>query len=745
MGHVSHGLLRDGAVEKRLYQLNIASTASRRSCLVVLPTGLGKTAVALLVAANRLSGCRGPALMLAPTKPLIRQHAKFFEDKSHLETEVLTGETVPDEREGIWSQGGETVFFATPQVVENDAMADRCRLRDMKLVVFDEAHRASGEYPYTWLASKYLESAEDPLSLGLTASPGNGQEDVERICKNLHLEKVEVRSDRSPDVSPYVQRREVDWVEVELPEKIAEASGQLKDLLEDRLDELDSIGVLKGADANIGRGRLLDAQRSVQKKIASQGDPPGSLFKAASLIAEGLKVRHGIDVIETQGPGPGLRYLERIAREGKSSGGSKAAERILGHSSFTEAKTALENHDGPFPKLERLKELLEREISRDSRAIVFTNYRDTAATVVDELKDQPDLKPVRFVGQSSKNGDNGLKQGEQVEVLDLFESGEYNVLVGTSVAEEGLDIPSTDLVVFYEPVASAIRTVQRKGRTGRTRKGRILVLMTKGTKDEGAYWASKRREDRMEGSIARLEESVDEIGTGKQTSLGRLEEQEEEGPAVIVDHRESRSGLSRSLDEKGLKVELSQLNVADVAIGGRVGIERKEVDDFVSSFLGGDNRLFRQASELSEEFERPLMIIEGGDLYGSRNVHPNAIRGALASLVVDFGTTVLRTDDRDETASVIASMAKREASKGTGRPALHGGKSRDSLQDQQLRMVSSVKGVGPDTAVSLLRRFGSIRRLADSSEGELLDIDGVGKRRAEKIVDVFSKSFDETC
>ncbi len=188
--------------------------------------------------------------------------------------------------------------------------------------MFDEAHRASGEYPYGWIASRYHEQADEPLSLGLTASPGNDPTDVDRIREQLGLRSLEVRSDESPDVRPYIHRREVEWVEVQLPEELEEASGRLKEIMEERLGEAGDLGYGAPKGSRATRRRLLDLQRRIQGRISSSSNPPGKLFRAASLVAEAMKVRHSVDVLETQGPGPALRYMEgrRGGRERRPQG-----------------------------------------------------------------------------------------------------------------------------------------------------------------------------------------------------------------------------------------------------------------------------------------------------------------------------------------------------------------------------------------------------------------------------------------
>ena len=138
--------------------------------------------------------------------------------------------------------------------------------------------------------------------------------------------------------------------------------------------------------------------------------------------------------------------------------------------------------DEMHPKLGALKDVVAQQLARkpDSRIIVFTNYRDTAEVVKNTLNTMRDIRAEKFVGQAKRDGQKGLSQREQVQLVTEFVSGTYNVIVATSVAEEGLDIPATDMVVFYEPIPSAIRSIQREGRTGRRRAGRVVVLVTKG-------------------------------------------------------------------------------------------------------------------------------------------------------------------------------------------------------------------------------------------------------------------------
>jgi Fanconi anemia group M protein len=152
------------------------------------------------------------------------------------------------------------------------------------------------------------------------------------------------------------------------------------------------------------------------------------------------------------------------------------------------------------PKQVMLRSIISDEIRTkpDSKLIVFTQFRDTVEAIVENLSHVQGVSAVRFVGQSTRDDEDvGLKQKEQLRILDDFRSAKFNVLVTTSIGEEGLHVPDVDHVIFYETVPSEIRTIQRRGRTGRTRLGKVTVLMAEDTVDEAYYWSSRRKEEQM--------------------------------------------------------------------------------------------------------------------------------------------------------------------------------------------------------------------------------------------------------
>ncbi|RLI89422.1 MAG: Hef nuclease [Archaeoglobales archaeon] len=736
MEYVSHPLIKEKAIERRAYQISIAATALMRNTLVILPTGLGKTAIALLVIASRLHNEGGRALVLAPTKPLVEQHAEFFRKRMKLNPEeivALSGEISPEKRVELWKDA--KLIVSTPQVVENDLIAGRISLEDVVHVTFDEAHRAVGEYSYVYIAERYFKEAKKPLILAITASPGSDAERIKEVVKNLGIEEIEIRTEADDDVKPYVFGRTIEWIKVEMPEELKAVKQKFEEALKLRFKKLEKFGI---SVEGLSKKELLALQESLQAEAAESRNQ--ELFDAVSILAEVLKIQHGIELIETQGLDALKEYLKRLIKEAKARGGSKAAKNIVGDPLFMDAVTKVIACRVEHPKLQKLKEVVKKQLKEkpESRVIVFTNFRDTAEVIVEELKEEG-IRTSRFVGQAKRFEKKGMSQKEQVEVLSKFKSGEINVLVATSVGEEGLDIPSTDLVVFYEAVPSEIRAIQRKGRTGRAREGRIVVLVTKGTRDEVYYWSSVRKEKAMYARLYELKESI----KPRQASLDDFSKpsHQEVNAVVYVDSRESNSGIAKKLNRLGLAIRVQNLEVADYVVSDRVAIERKTVSDFAESIVNKDRDVFSQLIRLKKHYPRPVLIIEGDGLYSRLN--PNALRGAIAAIAVDIGIPVIQTKNSDETAEFIALLARREQEVRKREVALHAGKTKKTLKEMQEYVVSSISDVGPIIAKNLLQHFQTIEKIATASEEELMEVPKVGRKTAERIRKLMTTPYSE--
>jgi Fanconi anemia group M protein len=211
---------------------------------------------------------------------------------------------------------------------------------------------------------------------------------------------------------------------------------------------------------------------------------------------------------------------------------------------------------------------------------------------------------------------------------------------------------------------------------------------------------------------------------------------------VLVDRREMRSAVAKELERLGTSIELKTLQVGDYVLSDRVCVERKTTDDFLSTLVDGQRDLFGQLSDLRRSFDRPILVVEGSGLYTKRRVHPNAIRGALGSIAVDFGLPIIPTESAEDTAAFLYAVAKREQEGGRHSPAMHGRKSSLTLKEQQEYLISSVSNIGPVVAKRLLRHFGSVQNVINAPPKDLMAVPGIGPKTATRIREVVGSRYD---
>ncbi|MGA2162555.1 MAG: DEAD/DEAH box helicase [Methanoregula sp.] len=741
---ISHPLIRPDSIESREYQLAIAMKALDANTMVILPTGLGKTAIALLVAASRIYNDGGRVLMLAPTKPLVEQHLRFFEKfliaKSLAGPDVspfamFTGEAPPAERTADWERA--QVIFATPQVIKNDLIAGRYTLQDVTLMIVDECHRAVGNYAYVFLARRYHDTASKPLILAMTASPGGVQEKVQEVCANLGITQIENRTENDPDVSPYVYERDIEIHQIDLPGELKQAIHAVHTLIDNRLALLASLGFTVPKREHLSMKELNSINAQIQQRIQNR-DPAG--YSAASVYAECMKLKHAVTLAESQGSEVFKGYVAKLVAEGMGAGGSKASQRLSRDPVFRALfeKTLSwtgELHPKPAIVLGLVREQLERH--PDSRIIIFATFRDTVQLLVDYLSKNGILSE-RFVGQATKDAEKGLSQKKQIAALTRFREGEFKVLVATSVGEEGLDVPSTDMVIFYEPVPSEIRSIQRKGRTGRSAAGRVVILVTKGTSDDVYRYVSQSKERRMQKSMHQM--GGHSVPPPKPVAVEQalIEEFTPQGPAIRIDDRETSSKVVEELSGLGAAIRLERLPQGDYAIGDRILVERKTSRDFVDTLINRD--LLGQAKALAEAVPRPVMVIEGGDIYTQRDMNPNALRGVLAALTIDMGITLLFTRDEQDTARMLFVIARREEGE-RGERKFHPHKSFKSVKEEQEYIVSAFPDIGMKNARLLLTHFGSVQAIANADLADLAAVKGIGEKTAQKIYEMCRRPY----
>jgi ERCC4-related helicase len=506
-GLIEHPLLRPGVIRALPFQIEAARVGLADDLLVVLPTGLGKTVVAALIVAEVLRRQDSKVLVLAPTRPLVQQHSDSFRQwLVPLRTARFTGTVRRPVREGSWDDAD--VIFATPEIVQNDLVAQRYDLKEVALVVFDEAHHAVGKYVYVPIAERYrLERPAGGHILALTASPGGRDEHIEEVVATLGVTRIEAHSREDPGVAEFVQPIDVDYLWVDLAPVAVAIRTDLQTAAHATGRKLQKMGYLRKKPIDSISVTDLIALRS---EIFARPGPMvrkfGPLFHQLVL----LHLHHAQERLETQGVAPFLQYLERVAAKEKPSRGDLAFLKLPEVAAArTVATDFLQNtKESSHPKLDALvglvRETLEAARDRPVRILVFAQYRDTIQSI-QEVLETNGWAVARFVGQATRDkSDKGMNQKEQARVLAGFRAGQFPVLVASSVAEEGLDIPDVDLVVFFESVPSEIRAIQRRGRTGRSSVGRVTVMLTRETRDVRYQAAEVRRERAMRRIVRRL-------------------------------------------------------------------------------------------------------------------------------------------------------------------------------------------------------------------------------------------------
>ncbi len=353
---LTHPLIKENVAERRLYQETIIASASRKNSLVVLPTGIGKTMIAIGVAAMRLQAfADSRVLILAPTKPLVEQHKKSFENVLIAGGfQVITGESAPELRKTLWASA--PVIFATPQVVQNDIITGAFDLNDFSLIVFDEAHRTTGDYAYTFIARKYAERAKNPLILGLTASPGGNAEKIGSICGNLFIENVELRTESHRDVAQYVHEIKINKVEVDLPDDFIRIKNHLESAFLRRIEHLRKLHMVY--TKRPGKGMLLALQGEIMRKAQETHNPV--IYHAVSVCSAAIKLNYCLELLQTQGI-PQLReYVAKMRADTKT----KSVRSIL-----TDAFRFLTGQTGRSSSIPSLKNCARFLKKRSGRAL----------------------------------------------------------------------------------------------------------------------------------------------------------------------------------------------------------------------------------------------------------------------------------------------------------------------------------------------------------------------------------------
>jgi len=555
----------------RNYQLKAArNIVEKGNSLLIMPTALGKTFVAVLIIAHYLkkyekkrqneeskenegqkentknngqseNAEKQPPenngekiLFLAPTKPLAAQQANRFKQFLKIDEEkiqVLSGDLNPIQRKEVWEKG--LIFAATPQTVANDLMTGKISINDFRLIFFDEVHKAIGDYDYVFIANSLKGRNEHAILVGMTASPSSEMDKIMQICETLHIKNLEIFEEK--DAEEYSQQIKTQFRFVKLSGELLEIKGELQKIFYESIEPLKPFG-LKNRPS---KKDLLGIRTTLL--TMAQGNP--SIYKAISQQAKALNLMHAIDLLECEGLEVLINFFDEMeTRKDKS----KAVKSLLEDERIKFIKGQCKSllKDGlEHPKIAELKNVLESEIKKSESIIIFAHFRNSIKKIVSEINNMPGIKAKQFIGKTE-----GMSKKEQMKTIEDFRNQEFNVLVASSIGEEGLDIPTVDTVIFYETVPSEIRAIQRRGRTGRVKEGKAIILITQGTKDEAYYWISRKKERMMKENIEKLRSDM--TRSRKAEDEKKEEDQQKENPPNEAKEPEKKPEEKKNSNEK---------------------------------------------------------------------------------------------------------------------------------------------------------------------------------------------------
>lgn len=557
--------------EVRDYQYDIVSKALLKNILCALPTGLGKTFIASTVMLNFYRWTKTAKIVfMAPTRPLVAQQIRACYEISGIpshDTAILLDKTKKNRAE-IWE--AKRVFFATPQVVENDLKNGFVNPKDIVCLVIDEAHRAKGNYAYNNVVKFLNRFTSSFRILALTATPASDVDGVQELVSNLTISKVEIRTEESLDTAKYMKKKSIVRVTSPPNDDVLGIVELLATAIKPTLDKCLEFKIYDITDPyKVNAFLAMEAsQRIVRDPKISEGLKWMYFFllQLLSVAGQGFRRLHiyGIKSFYSYFK---EKYEEFTAKwETKKSTNKYAADfyyRPEVKKLLTICETLIDRDNklnligkGTSGLFSHSKfEVMVQELSKffttaknDARVIIFTEFRESALEIVKVIdtyntnnKDNlsVELKPHVFIGQSrerekfddiayrrkaapKKKGrkkasevalenekkqvelkeklqkkkdvqlkrneslvgssetaqEQGMKQEQQKELIKQFKQGIYNIIVATSIGEEGLDIGEVDLIICFDSTSSPIKNIQRMGRTGRKRDGKVVLLFS---------------------------------------------------------------------------------------------------------------------------------------------------------------------------------------------------------------------------------------------------------------------------
>jgi ATP-dependent DNA helicase MPH1 len=375
---------------------------------------------------------RSKIIFVAPTKPLVAQQVEACFNicgipYSH--TAQLTGTVAKPQRLTAYQE--RRIFYMTPQTLQNDLKSGLCDPKRIVCLVIDEAHRGTGNYAYGECVKYILERNPSLRILALSATPGSSVEAVQNVIKTLSIARIEIRTENSMDLKPYIYERKTEIITLSLGPEIDSLRTVFAKVIQKFLDKVKRLNDYRLRDPlSISQFTIKQVRDQLFKSNKGQYGPALNMMVSALGVLGSLG--QALALLTYHGIQPFYDKISDLTKEyeQKKSG---AKGQLLNDNDFKELMQRLQimvndpNTIG-HPKLERATNVIldhfvtMNEENQDSRVIVFAQYRSSAAELVKQLKRQePLIRPSIFVGQSSDSrGLAGMRQKEQIEVFHPF-------------------------------------------------------------------------------------------------------------------------------------------------------------------------------------------------------------------------------------------------------------------------------------------------------------------------------------
>ncbi|XP_060069486.1 antiviral innate immune response receptor RIG-I-like [Ylistrum balloti] len=528
----------------RDYQMELAQSGlNGRNCIIVAPTGSGKTHVALKIIQDhfeRMRGRRNPKVaFLVEQNALAEQQGQQCQAYLTKNVKVITGETQRTENFqelSVWIQRRD-VLVVTAQLLVNALLEKNVRITDFSLLVFDECHHTNLKHSFNRIMHHYIDHKLDrdadprplPQVVGLTASVGVGKARKKEDAITW-IEKIMAHLD-AQDLCTVRQNRAKLQQYVSIPEQVTEkVQGRVSNVFGKAINNL--MAKIEQFMQNSNHARTVPDVASTLRAPAGRGTDPYTqwlsrlwketakvfdqsarrffttcrnyldLYNKSLIIYHDARVKDALDFLDNR-----IREFKERNTNLKDDTDLKMETTYDGSRSLLE--NCLYNAEQVNPKLNKLKDMLIEAYKKkeDSRGIIFVKTRDLVKAIESWMKDDRELRklnPVKFVGAQASVEKGGMTKNEQVDVLQYFRDGHHKVIIATSVAEEGLDIQKCNLVIRYDYVTNEIAMVQSRGR-GRADDSKYVLLTNEGGRAAQKEEINLMREAMMQNAIEILQ------------------------------------------------------------------------------------------------------------------------------------------------------------------------------------------------------------------------------------------------